>query len=72
MKTTAQILKDMMEAEKMEAITTIMHHYKQNNPELHTADTFNTLYDSNLSQLNDILSDCISEIYQMCNKHVNS
>lgn len=57
--------------EKINAIACILDHYKQHKPHLHTGDTFNTLYDMDLAQLNDHLSDIISEIYAECNKFVN-
>lgn len=57
--------------EKLSAIACILDHYKQHKPHLHNTDTFDMLYDMDIAQLNDYLSDIISEIYAECNKFVN-
>lgn len=58
--------------EKLSAIACILDYYKQSKPHLCTGDTFNTLYDMDIAQLNDLLSDIISEIYAECNKFANA
>lgn len=65
-------LNQLMRDEKLNAITVIMDHYKVFNPKLHTSDTFDTLYDMYLDELNNVLSDCISQIYAECNKFVTT
>lgn len=63
-------LNRMMADEKINAIAVIMSHYKDFNPQLHTSNSFDMLYDMELDQLNNVLSDCISQIYNECNKFV--
>ena len=64
----------MMQEEKkqrLEAIGTIIEHKLVRNPQTDVNELFNTLYELDLAQLNDMLSDIISEIYAECNKFVN-
>lgn len=63
-------LNNMMQEEKMSAIACILDHYKQFKPELHSADMFDMLYSMEIDELNNVLSDIISEIYAECNKFV--
>ncbi len=63
-------LNQMMQEEKISAISCILDHYKQFHPELHSGDTFDTLYSMEIDELNNVLSDIISEIYAECNKFV--
>lgn len=63
-------LNQMMQAEnraKMDAITCILDNYRETAPNLVNGDTFNQLYDMDISQLNDILSDLISNLYAEIN-----
>ena len=67
------VLNSMMNEEKkqhLEAIGTIIEHKLVRNPQTDANDLFNALYELDLAQLNDILSDIISEIYAECNKLV--
>lgn len=64
-------LNQLMRDEKLNAIAAIMGHYKVFNPQLHTPETFDMLYDMYLDELNNVLSDCISQIYAECNKFAN-
>ncbi len=59
-------------AERLSAIACILDHYKAHKPNLHTSDTFDMLYSMDIAQLNDELSDIISEIYRECNKFVTT
>ncbi len=63
-------LNKMMQEEKMSAISCILDHYKQFKPELHSSDTFDMLYSMEIDELNNVLSDIISEIYAECNKFI--
>lgn len=49
--------------EKLNAIACIIDSYKENEPNLDVNTAFNELYDLDLHQLNDILSDLISQKY---------
>lgn len=63
----------MMQEEKkqrLEAIGTIIEHKLVRNPQTDANELFNSLYDLDIAQLNDMLSDIISEIYAECNKFV--
>ena len=63
----------MMQEEKkqrLEAIGTIIEHKLVRNPQTDANELFNTLYELDIAQLNDMLSDIISEIYAECNKFV--
>ncbi len=56
--------------EKLSAIACILDHYRQHKPNIDLNEAFDQLYDMELYQLNDVLSDIISEIYANCNKFV--
>lgn len=67
------VLNSMMADEKkqrLEAIGTIIEHKLVRNPQTDANELFNTLYELDIAQLNDMLSDIISEIYAECNKFV--
>ena len=67
------VLNSMMQEEKkqrLEAIGTIIEHKLVRNPQTDANELFNALYELDLAQLNDMLSDIISEIYAECNKFV--
>lgn len=67
------VLNSMMQEEKkqrLEAIGTIIEHKIVRNPQTDANELFNALYELDLAQLNDMLSDIISEIYAECNKFV--
>lgn len=67
------VLNSMMADEKkqrLEAIGTIIEHKIVRNPQTDANELFNALYELDLAQLNDMLSDIISEIYAECNKFV--
>ena len=67
------VLNSMMADEKkqrLEAIGTIIEHKLVRNPQIDVNELFNALYELDLAQLNDMLSDIISEIYAECNKFV--
>lgn len=67
------VLNSMMADEKkqrLETIGTIIEHKLVRNPQIDVNELFNALYELDLAQLNDILSDIISEIYAECNKFV--
>ena len=67
------VLNSMMADEKkqrLEAIGTIIEHKLVRNPQTDANELFNALYELDLAQLNDMLSDIISEIYAECNKFV--
>lgn len=67
------VLNSMMNEEKkqrLEAIGTIIEHKLVRNPQTDANELFNALYELDLAQLNDMLSDIISEIYAECNKFV--
>jgi len=48
---------------KLDAIGCILDNYKLNNPSIDLNEAFNTLYDMEMYQLNDVLSDLISETF---------
>jgi hypothetical protein len=50
-------------AAKLEVIACILDNYKTNNPNTDLNEAFNTLYDMEMYQLNDVLSDLISETF---------
>ena len=59
-------LRDLMNRErqaKTELIGCILDNYRETAPHLANGDTFNQLYDMEMYQLNDILSDLISNLY---------
>lgn len=56
---------------KINVISTILDSYKQNNEHLDVVAEFDRLYELDLAQLNDILSDIISELYHQINKKLN-
>ena len=63
-------LRDLMNRErqaKNELIGCILDNYRETAPHLVNGDTFNTLYDLEMYQLNDILSDLISDLYANIN-----
>lgn len=63
----------MMQEEKkqrLEAIGTIIEHKLVRNPQTDVNELFNALYELHLDELNNILSDIISELYAECNKFV--
>lgn len=67
------VLNSMMADEKkqrLEAIGTIIEHKLVRNPQTDANELFNALYELDIAQLNDMLSDIISEIYAECNKFV--
>lgn len=67
------VLNSMIADEKkqrLEAIGTIIEHKLVRNPQTDVNELFNALYELDLAQLNDMLSDIISEIYAECNKFV--
>ena len=67
------VLNSMMADEKkqrLEAIGTIIEHKLVRNPQTDANELFNPLYELDIAQLNDMLSDIISEIYAECNKFV--
>jgi len=63
-------LNQMMQEEKISAINCILDYYKQFKPHLHNGDTFDMLYNMEIDELNNVLSDIISEIYAECNKFI--
>ena len=48
---------------KLDAISCILDNYRETAPHLVNGDTFNQLYDMELYELNDILSDLISNLH---------
>jgi len=59
-------LRDLMNREKQaktDLIGCIIDNYRETAPHLVNGDTFNQLYDLEMYQLNDILSDLISQMY---------
>ena len=63
-------LRDLMNRErqaKTELIGCIIDNYRETAPHLVNGDTFNQLYDMEMYQLNDILSDLISNLYAEIN-----
>lgn len=59
-------LRDLMNRErtaKIDVIGCILDNYRKNSPHLVNGDTFNTLYELEMYELNDILSDLISNLY---------
>ena len=59
-------LRDLMNRDrqaKTELIGCILDNYRETAPNLVNGDTFNQLYDMEMYQLNDILSDLISNLY---------
>ena len=67
------VLNSMMQEEKkqrLEAIGTIIEHKIVRNPQTDANELFNTLYELHLDELNNMLSDIISELYAECNKFV--
>jgi len=70
------VLNSMMNEEKkqrLEAIGTIIEHKLARNPQMDSDDVnneFNALYELHLDELNNMLSDIISEIYAECNKFI--
>lgn len=67
------VLNSMMNEEKkqrLEAIGTIIEHKLVRNPQTDVNELFNSLYELHLDELNNILSDMISEIYAECNKFI--
>ena len=67
------VLNSMMADEKkqrLEAIGTIIEHKIVRNPQTDANELFNTLYELHLDELNNMLSDIISELYAECNKFV--
>jgi len=50
-------------AAKLEVIACILDNYTLNNPNTDLNEAFNTLYDMEMYQLNDVLSDLISETF---------
>lgn len=48
---------------KFDVIACILDNYRETAPHLVNGDTFNQLYDMEMYQLNDILSDLISNLY---------
>lgn len=51
---------------KLDAIACILDNYKLTSPNIDLNQAFNELYELDLFQLNDILSDLISEMYASC------
>ena len=67
------VLNSMMNEEKkqrLEAIGTIIEHKLARNPQTDANELFNALYELHLDELNNMLSDIISELYAECNKFV--
>jgi len=67
------VLNSMMADEKkqrLEAIGTIIEHKLVRNPQTDANELFNALYELHLDELNNMLSDIISELYAECNKFV--
>lgn len=63
-------LRDLMNRERNEKINVIgciLDNYRQTSPHLVNGDTFDALYDLEMYQLNDILSDLISNLYAEIN-----
>lgn len=56
---------------KINVISTILDSYKKNNEHLDVVAEFDRLYELDLAQLNDILSDIISELYHQINRKLN-
>ena len=62
-------LNRMMQDEKqakLDAIGCILDNYRLTSPNIDLNQAFNDLYELDLYQLNDILSDLISEMYASC------
>lgn len=62
-------LRHMMEQEKvakLDAIACILDNYRLTSPNMDFNSAFNDLYDLELYELNDILSDLISEMFCKC------
>lgn len=51
---------------KLDAIGCILDNYRLTSPNIDLNQAFNDLYELDLFQLNDILSDLISEMYASC------
>lgn len=65
---TAKLIHMMEEQKtaKLSAIACILDNYTLTNPNLVNGDTFDQLYDLELFELNDILSDLISQMFANC------
>lgn len=63
-------LRDLMNKErqaKINVIGCILNNYRQTSPQIDLNQAFNDLYDLEMYQLNDILSDLISNLYAEIN-----